>query len=42
MKRNHYIFLGMALVALPSLAQVQPSGTEYSAERYDHEPHCRG
>ena len=37
MKRNHYIFLGMALVALPSLAQVQPP-----IQRYDHEPHCRG
>lgn len=28
MKRNHYIFLGMALVALPSLAQVQPQSKD--------------
>ena len=33
MKRNHYIFLGMALVALPSLAQVQPQSKDTTMNR---------
>ena len=33
MKRNHYIFLGMALVALPSLAQVQTQSKDTTMNR---------